>query len=370
MEALNFIKFWRTTTTTTTTTINPVTTIAFPNHPVEKVDELEEEDEDSFFDLEITVYDSDGKKDKTDADPETNNHKENKTIRESAERHRNPAKKVGFNFLEPTLSLSPNDSISRRKILPIEPSSKPQSPIALLKSSPRFQVLMFKRPKSESMPTSKTEKTKSKSFSMDTQKQKKQESKTFFTVKLGVDETPSSSPFKRANSLRKAESKLQDHQISEGSRTERFSKEVIQKYLNLIKPLYVKVSKRYSEKFKFPEVLSEPSPSSSPATMASPKKHLRKSKSASAAIGLAEPVNRRDDSLLQQHDGIQSAILHCKRSYNSSRDSSLSRSMDDSFDEKSRNFFSRDSSLRSRFSETSEEKSVKICVEEENGLVF
>ncbi|XP_041015959.1 membrane-associated kinase regulator 5 [Juglans microcarpa x Juglans regia] len=368
MEALNFIKFWRTTTT------NPFTTIAFPNHPVEKVDELEEEDEDSFFDLEITVYDSDGNKDKTDADPETNNHKEDKTMLESAERHRNPAKKVGFSFLETTLSLSPNDPISRRKILPIEPSSKPQSPIALLKSSPRFQVLMFKRPKSDSMPTSKTEKTKSKSFSMDTQKQKKQESKTFFTVKLGVDETSSSSssPFKRANSLRKAERKLQDHQISESSRTERFSKEVIQKYLNLIKPLYVKVSKRYSEKLKFSEVLSAPSPSSSPATMALPKKkHLRKSKSASAAIGVAEPVNRRDDSLLQQHDGIQSAILHCKRSFNSSRDSSMSRSMDDSFDEKYRNSFSRDSSLRSQFAnETSEEKSVKDCVEEGNGLVF
>jgi hypothetical protein len=53
-------------------------------------------------------------------------------------------------------------------------------------------------------------------------------------------------------------------------------------------------------------------------------KHLGKRRSASAAAVAAAPPGpvlseRRDDSLLQQHDGIQSAILHCKRSFNASR---------------------------------------------------
>ncbi|GAY39203.1 hypothetical protein CUMW_042560 [Citrus unshiu] len=65
-------------------------------------------------------------------------------------------------------------------------------------------------------------------------------------------------------------------------------------------------------------------------------KHLGKSRSASSALVPAAPAgvvtSRRDDSLLQQQDGIQSAILHCKRSFNASRDSEsslLARSVSD-----------------------------------------
>ncbi|XP_018847322.1 probable membrane-associated kinase regulator 5 [Juglans regia] len=356
MEALNFIKFWRSTGTYT------FNDHASPNPLVVKEDELEEEEEDSFFDLEISVSDFDSQNTKTNDDPETSKDKENVTRLDSAKHNHNPAQNPGLNFSEPTLSLFPNDLISRRKILPIEPrDTKPHSPIALLKSAPRFQVLPFKKPKSKLMPTPRTGKTESKSSSIHTQKQKKQDNNAFFTVKLKDEETPNSSLFTRANSLRKSESKLQDHKISEDSKTERFSKEIIQKYLNLIKPLYVKVSKRYSEKLQFPEVLPpSASPSSSPATIPFPKKHLRKSKSASASIGVTQPVSRRDDSLWEQHDGIQSAILHCKRSLNSSRESSLSRSIGGSLHEKSRDSFSKDSSLLSRFtSEPSDEKSVE-----------
>ncbi|XP_059428330.1 membrane-associated kinase regulator 5 [Corylus avellana] len=362
MEALNFLKFWRPTNT------YPFITNGAPHPLNEKEDELEkEEEEDSFFDLELTVFDFDSKKDKSNDNPEANNVKDNKTRLDTKEHHNNSAKKAALNFSETALSLSPNDPISRRKILPIEPTSKPQSPIALLKSAPRFQVLMFKKPKSKSMATAKRE---SKTVSMDNQEQRRQESKAFFTVKLKVEEAPKNSLFTRGNSLRKTESKIQDSQPSEDSKAERFSKEVIQKYLNLIKPLYVKVSKRYSEKIKFSEELSVASTASSPSTVALPKKKkpLRKSKSASASIAAAQPVNRRDDSLLQQDDGIQSAILHCKRSFNSSRDSSfLTSSISDSLHDKSRNSYSRDSSLMSRFaSEPSEEISVKTCIEEGN----
>ncbi|KAE8716234.1 hypothetical protein F3Y22_tig00110156pilonHSYRG00617 [Hibiscus syriacus] len=81
-------------------------------------------------------------------------------------------------------------------------------------------------------------------------------------------------------------------------------------------------------------------------------KHLEKSKSSSAS---ASPINRRDDSLLLQHDGIQSAILHCKRSFNSSRESSwLSRcTSDSSSQDKLSNASSTDSSLFSRVTSNS-----------------
>lgn len=331
MDVLNFLKFWR------PTTINPLTTNGAPNPLVKKGDEFEEEEEeDSFFDLELLVSDIDIKKNKTNDDPETNSDKENKTWLDSNQN--NLSKKAVLNFSDPTLSLSPNDSISRRKILPIEPNSKPQSPISLLKSAPSFQVLKFKKPRSKSKSMAallETERKESKTISMDThQKQlRKQESKAA-TLKFKVEEEdPNNSLLTRAYSSRKNESKLQNHQASEDLKTERFSKDLMQKYLNLIKPLYVKVSKRYSDKIKLSDELSVGSPASSPATMAVPRKekqgnipagirgvckHLGKSKS-SSAIGAVPVVNRRDDSLLQQHDGIQSAILHCKRSFNGSR---------------------------------------------------
>nr|XP_008376663.2 probable membrane-associated kinase regulator 5 isoform X2 [Malus domestica] len=90
-------------------------------------------------------------------------------------------------------------------------------------------------------------------------------------------------------------------------------------------------------------------------------KNLGKSKS--ATVMAAPPVQRRDDSLLLHNDGIQSAILHCKRSF-SSRDSlsSLSRSTSDSSSMKS---YSTDSFLLSRIASDSHEKSARMSIEEE-----
>ncbi|KAK8576562.1 hypothetical protein V6N13_032483 [Hibiscus sabdariffa] len=81
-------------------------------------------------------------------------------------------------------------------------------------------------------------------------------------------------------------------------------------------------------------------------------KQLGKCRSTSAAS--SSPISRRDDSLLLQHDGIQSAILHCKKSLNSSRESSrLSRCTSDSSQEKLSNASSTDSSLSSRVTNNS-----------------
>ncbi|KAM0039057.1 putative membrane-associated kinase regulator [Helianthus debilis subsp. tardiflorus] len=140
-----------------------------------------------------------------------------------------------------------------------------------------------------------------------------------------IEEVKIGALLKRDNSLRHQlmnEKNLEQHdQVS----SKRFSKDVINKYLNLMKP--TKVSKR-GEK---PRLLdSSVTPSASPASSVySPRKderksggrgavfrkNLGKSRSSSSAI-LLTPARKSDDSVLQQ-DGIQGAILHCKRSYNS-----------------------------------------------------
>lgn len=108
------------------------------------------------------------------------------------------------------------------------------------------------------------------------------------------------------------------------------SEKSVPKYLKLIKPFYEKVSNKTKS-------ADSVTPSSSPVTAPvnlSPKKfsegsrigsfkivtrNLGKSRSASAAVEVNPPsIRRRDDSLLEQNDGIQGAILHCKKSFNSS----------------------------------------------------
>ncbi|CAL0314518.1 unnamed protein product [Lupinus luteus] len=128
------------------------------------------------------------------------------------------------------------------------------------------------------------------------------------------------------------------------SEKQRFSKEAMQKYLKMVKPLYVKVSRRYSDKLSHSSNLHEkgtplaertqkkhdPVKEDSSTNNGVQKvtaglrvvcKHLGKSRSASSAVAAAPPLlssKRRDDSLLQQQDGIQGAILHCKSSFNAS----------------------------------------------------
>ncbi|CAL0300697.1 unnamed protein product [Lupinus luteus] len=275
MEALNFLKFWRNSTITTTTT-------TVPDIVVET--DTDSDEEDSFFDLELTLHH------KTDHVPQ------NITTLPT----KSPPQK--------TTSLSLNEPISKRKILPIEPISKPQSPIALLKSAPSFRLFTFKN----RMTPHKTQE----------QLNQGPETKSI-KVKLNIDDHFQCSPtLSRVNSTGSLNSKAEP-------KAERISKDVVHKYLKLIKPLYLRVSK-----MKFPgEAASMASPLSSPvgnsvsskkgsfpAGVRGASKHLGKSRSASTVAGIGSPANRSDDTLLQQNDGIQSAILHCKRSFNS-RDS-------------------------------------------------
>uniref|UniRef100_A0A5B6Z8W2 Membrane-associated kinase regulator 2 n=1 Tax=Davidia involucrata TaxID=16924 RepID=A0A5B6Z8W2_DAVIN len=348
MDAFSLLKFWRNAGAEATASSgggdfasNIATTSAgsTPNDVRHQAVETDDETDESFFDLEFMAPDRDEKEENKDEDP-----------------YNDLAKKDGetrFNFVE-----SPNDVFFNGRIVPLEPSSKPQSPISLLRSAPKFRVFML------GLRKSKSQKTETTDVSMATpkrhsQKPSQQEQSKRFRVKCKVEDVPIASLFTRDNSLRSKLAKQSSNNSSSDDSSKRFPKDVVQKYLKLIKPLYFRVSKRYSDKMKFSDQLSYATPLSSPATapVCSPKnqadekqgsrpaalrvvcKHLGKSRSASSTVGIMpSPASRRDDSLLLQHDGIQSAILHCKRSFNSSRESSvLSRSASDPFNEKSMN---------------------------------
>uniref|UniRef100_A0A0E0JFU5 Membrane-associated kinase regulator 2 n=1 Tax=Oryza punctata TaxID=4537 RepID=A0A0E0JFU5_ORYPU len=228
-----------------------------------------------------------------------------------------------------------------------------------------------------------------------------------FLIKFRVDDAPFVSLFTRDNSSRTSDAgagagaarpPVQALQTPEAAaitaEERRFAKEMLLKYLNKIKPLYVKVSRRYGERLRFAsasegeetDLETEPSPSPSPSPSPAPTqppttaaaavapappqpvvvacgvraprasvpaglkqvcKRLGKSRSASSAVAAApspspppppstagQQPQRRDDSLLQLQDGIQSAIAHCKRSFNASKgsESPLLRSMSDTRD--------------------------------------
>ncbi|MFQ6643745.1 hypothetical protein Gotur_018620, partial [Gossypium turneri] len=76
-----------------------------------------------------------------------------------------------------------------------------------------------------------------------------------FTVKFKVEEVPIMFLFSKDNG------KSQKQQISDDSISDekRFSKYVMQRYLKQVKPLYVKVSRRYGEKLRFSGHLNPPS---------------------------------------------------------------------------------------------------------------
>jgi hypothetical protein len=117
---------------------------------------------------------------------------------------------------------------------------------------------------------------------------------------------------------------------------------VILRYLNKIKPLYGKASRRFPGGGEGDETDAEPDAASScqpatpqpvvvacgvraprasvPAGLKQACKRLGKSLSAapSSPSSTTPAPQRRDDSLLQVQDGIQSAIAHCKRSLTAS----------------------------------------------------
>ncbi|KAE8055420.1 hypothetical protein FH972_012260 [Carpinus fangiana] len=430
MEAFSLLKYWRgsgginsggggggggdSARTAGTTTI-----VAAVAHNAAETDD-DVDDDGPFFDLEFAVPDEED--DAEVGDNETQNREqegancENESDEEEEDDEEEDEEEREFNFTlssgssndraDPNLSLSPSDDLFfKGRLVPIEPSSlvfnpsEPNSkqqpqlfPVSLLKSATKFRVSMLGLKKSKTTANAAGQKTEpngsvtsapKKQQQEETQQKQEQPQSKSFTVKFKVEEVPIVSLFTRdssrsASGNNKAPNKPTNVEESV-SDEKRFSKDVMQKYLKKVKPLYVRVSRRYGEKLRFSGQLSPgagakaappgtAAAAQKPATekaQAEPEasdqglvaninnakisqrlrvvcKHLGKSRSASSAAVAAAPTGpivskRRDDSLLQQQDGIQSAILHCKRSFNASRDSEsslLSRSVSDHSHEK------------------------------------
>ncbi|XP_073057093.1 probable membrane-associated kinase regulator 2 [Primulina eburnea] len=363
------------------------------------------------------------------------------------------------------LTLSPSEVLFKGSLVSVEPTSiilndsedNSRFPVFLLKSATKFRVLLLKLKKSKYVNRilEKTEKMDANGHENSSPREFQVKQSTmsgkFLTVMCQAEEArmPLVSSFTRDNSSKskhggKCTKNNQEDSDSTASSEERnLTKEVVQKYIKMLKPLYVGVSKHYVEKLKFSgqsnisagaaskrgEAVSLPAKKEGETTKApssagcvnihskrssinsnlqaglkvvrkgisnpAPKwrfyailaqgffpngaalfcqnsaapsplrqiwrrgelcklhqnrfmgwrwpKHLGKIRSTSAIVtpppppGKMDP-SRRDDSLLQIHDGIQGAILHCKKSFNASRDvesSGLSRSVSDPSYEKS-----------------------------------
>lgn len=323
MEVFSLLKFWRNAAGETVTGDFDVR-----NRPPET------DDEDSFFDLVLAGPDCEFQgvvlKNKSNISSTSVDIKSYDNDSDKQLHHRNNTNKLSKRDGE-TKSIPYNsDSFSIRKILPIETNSKPQSPISLLRSPPKFRVFMFGFKKSSSLDKTESDSNNSTS-SMATPKREQR-----FGMGYRVDEFPIATFLGRDNSLR---SKMQRESFEDSSpANEAVKKDIgVYKYLKMIKPLYVRASN-----IRIFEQSTTVTPLSSPATVSvySPRKqteekqgsrvffreayrNLVKTRWASSPVGtVPAPATRRDDSALQQQDGIQSAILHCKRSYSSSSSSS------------------------------------------------
>ncbi|OIT24733.1 PREDICTED: probable membrane-associated kinase regulator 2 [Nicotiana attenuata] len=432
MEAFSLLKYWRGGGATgvfstdsagaNPRTVDSTTVITAVSPNSSDSDSDDEGDDGPFFDLEFTSVPEDEAEEEVKVENERC--KISSELDESSENVINEGE-LKFTLstsscssiddgTDPNVSVSPSDDLFfKGSLVPIEPSSllltaseaNSNFTSSLLKSATKFRVLMLKLKKPKFTAPSKIEKSEGDGdgfVSATTPKlRRKRVSESekeeppnltqnkFFTVKFKVEEVPIKSLFTRDNSSKdkinsgKIEKRNPEEACSTNNATnsasdeKKFTKDVMQKYFKKVKPLYIRVSKRYGEKLKYSGQLSLPGnaatnkagrsppplPPSAEAkadavTDAAPtveknqkhgnipsglgivRKHLGKSRSASSAVVAAAPVasNRRDDSLLQQQDAIQGAILHCKRSFNSCRDSEssiLSRSASDASHEKS-----------------------------------
>ncbi|KAM0046026.1 putative membrane-associated kinase regulator [Helianthus debilis subsp. tardiflorus] len=368
MEAFSLLRYWRTTTnaagsnTTTNAHVSTSTTTIVTTQSSETDDD---NDHGPFFDLEFSLPPEEEDDDDDDAVDVKQAAAENKVLKNAEAENSDEEEDVDgsdesgdeeedeselkFTLIDSdssgdvvNVSVSPSDELffnggfvpaeqqqtAEIRSKPFQSQSQPR--VLLMKSATKFRVMMLKLKKIKSSETTDSNCSSSK------------------------EDAPIVSLFKRHNSSKATKKRENDvvEPVSVSSEEKKFSKEAVHKYLRKVKPLYVRVSNRYGEKLKFTGQLkksksevTEPSPESSatekesksespalkqgnlPAGLGVVCKHLRKSRSAFTAVAAAPaPSNRRDDSLIQQQDGIQSAILHCKRSFKASRDSDCSSS--------------------------------------------
>ncbi|RWW80353.1 hypothetical protein BHE74_00011306 [Ensete ventricosum] len=261
------------------------------------------------------------------------------------------------------------DLFFKGRLVPLEPSSlrdlaasepkasKPQVTAFLLKSAAKFRVLRLGFHRKSNSASTQSNPVASPATTSPSPKQQHQNK---FSVKFKVEETPLASLFTRDSSSRSSSSSRSVRFYADDglptSEARKLPKDVLQRYISKIKPLYINISKRYGGKLRFSGPLRSAGawkvrpageggeasgggqlkePASAAGTVAGSLKsqdgtipaglkvvcrRLRKSRSASAAVASVRSptlaTGRRDDSLLEQQDGIQSAIAHCKRSFN------------------------------------------------------
>ncbi|XP_071700937.1 probable membrane-associated kinase regulator 2 [Rutidosis leptorrhynchoides] len=402
MDAFSLLRYWRSNNggandvTTTTANVRTSTIVTQTSDSDDK--SADDNDHGPFFDLEFSlpnneennengngvVYavEDEDETDGSDDDDDVEDESELKLTLLSGSSGGDDSSSNTNTAADVNVSASPSDDLffkgdfipdsNINQTTSLGTNSKPfQSRVSLAKHATKFRVMMLKLKNSKSNQTTEEEEEHKKKEDKDVQNVDSGSGEPVTTtVKFKVAEVPIVSLFKRDNSSKKAQKKRQNDDVSvtnsNSSDEKKFSKEAVQKYLRKVKPLYVRVSKKYGDKLKSPSLESElrrhltvtesrkrsPSEESNlegseppllssngkgliqgnlPAGLRVVCKHLGKSRSGSTAVVAAAPAKitskRRDDSLLQQQDGIQSAILHCKRSFKASRDSDCSSSL-------------------------------------------
>ncbi|RRT83729.1 hypothetical protein B296_00016876 [Ensete ventricosum] len=356
MESFSLLKYWRHGgggATVAAAIRSSVSTHAadFP-HPISATsdDGGEDDDEGPFFDLEFTAVsvDDGGSDDGSGAESEGELNFELSPVGSGL---------GGGGECDGIRAegLSPSDDLFfKGKLVPLEPSSpmiavsepenKPHVPVvSLLKSAAKFRVFLtrLRRPK----PTAAKPDT---AVGTASPKQQPQRHQNRFFVKFNVEDVPIISLFSRDNSPRNSTTDGVANPPGDtaasvpaavvAAEEKRYTREVVHKYLNMIKPPYVRVSRKQGEKPKRPGEPKPPKPGPGaeepqeaapapaagvaedkglPAGLRMVGKRPGKNRPASAAVAAvpSPPPQRRDDSLLEQQDGIQSAIAHCKRSF-------------------------------------------------------
>ncbi|KAL0447856.1 UNVERIFIED_CONTAM: putative membrane-associated kinase regulator 2 [Sesamum latifolium] len=376
MEAFTLLKYWRTTggtgggatalftgdsTFTTRTTTNTILAPLANNSPYS-----DDGEDGPYFDLEFSLADDtqepagegieneDQTSEKTEAESVSSAEEllsENENDEEDDEAELKFAL-TNDESADQIPTLSPPDGLFH--LVPIGPSSVNLSgldesfkfPISLLKSATKIRVLLLKLKKSKSgngflekaVKSKKCEVHEQVSALDERENQGKDSDDKMLTVKFKVEEFkgPLVSLFARDNGSRAA------------SDERNLTKEVVQKYLKMLKPLYsIRVSNLYFEKMKFSGQVSfrDGGPAAEKGCCKTPeaaarsdakthqkqgsnnlqaglkvvRKHLGKSRSTSAAVAVS-PSGRMSSNRHDAEDGIQGAILHCKRSFNASRD--------------------------------------------------
>ncbi|KAL7122924.1 hypothetical protein ACP275_01G074500 [Erythranthe tilingii] len=392
MEAFSLLKYWRSGGSTTTATVftadsaanaRPTTTKTIVTAAEVSPYSSDDGEEGPYFDLEFALPDPDSDADgnpsakSQETDDEDESETDSDEEDEEGELKFAPANDDGC-CTDQNAAFSPSDELfSPGNLVKIDENFK--FPVSLVKSATKFRVLLLKFKKSK--PSNNGDEANVQAVLSSPKIVERESShgklnRKFLAVKFKVDEVPFVSLFTRETSSKQTihGGSLKNSSaaaVVEDSDEKKLTKdEVVHKYLKMVKPFYVRVSK-----LKFaghgggskgctaaaappPEAVAE-APAAPSNVKTHPKqgnnnlqaglevvrKHLGKSRSASAAVAAAPPPTasnrRRDDSLLQVQDGIQGAILHCKRSFNAAAagdvesSSILSRSVSDPSYEKS-----------------------------------